>query len=162
LPTQTCSYPPLFINGDAANQACEQAIREFPRDVEVYKNRGSAYQVKGDLDRAIADYTMAIEIDPKYAAAYASLATRIREIRNDLTRASVPADDCSNSEAMKGNDRFGPVVSSNFFKEKFKPKRDQAAMSQYSWFPRLTAPRGGNFLTIRSTQSLQAEGALKR
>ena len=35
-----------------------------------YNNRGYAYRGKGDMDRAIADYTEAIRLDPKYAIAY--------------------------------------------------------------------------------------------
>ena len=58
------------LRGDAAIQACDQAIGEFPRDAEAHKNRGNAYLAKGDLDRAIADETKAIEIDPKHAASY--------------------------------------------------------------------------------------------
>jgi tetratricopeptide (TPR) repeat protein len=59
-----------MLRGDAAIQACDLAIGEFPRDAEAYKNRGNAYRAKGDLDRAIADLTKAIEIDPKDADAY--------------------------------------------------------------------------------------------
>jgi tetratricopeptide (TPR) repeat protein len=58
------------LRGDAAIQACDQTIGEFPRDAEAYNNRGNAYLAKGDFDRAIADYTKAIEIDPKDADAY--------------------------------------------------------------------------------------------
>ncbi len=36
----------------------------------VYYNRGVAYGDKGDYDRAIADYTQAIKLDPKHAYAY--------------------------------------------------------------------------------------------
>jgi tetratricopeptide (TPR) repeat protein len=53
-----------MLRGDAAIQACDLAIGE------AYKNRGKAYLAKGDLDRAIADDTKAIEINPKDADAY--------------------------------------------------------------------------------------------
>jgi tetratricopeptide (TPR) repeat protein len=59
-----------MLRGDAALQACDLAIGEFPRDAEAYKNRGYDYNAKRDFDRAIADYTKAIEIDPKDAEAY--------------------------------------------------------------------------------------------
>ena len=36
----------------------------------AYYNRGNAYDDKGDVDRAIADYTEAIRLDPKFALAY--------------------------------------------------------------------------------------------
>ena len=35
-----------------------------------YNNRGNAYRSKGDIDRAIADYSEAIHLDPKYASPY--------------------------------------------------------------------------------------------
>ena len=37
-------------------------------------NRGVAYSSKGDQDRAIADFNEAIQLDPKYALAFASRA----------------------------------------------------------------------------------------
>ncbi len=36
----------------------------------AYNNRGIAYYDKKDLDRAIADFSKAIQLDPKYAIAY--------------------------------------------------------------------------------------------
>ena len=38
----------------------------------AFNNRGLAYQARGELDRAIADYTEAIRVDPKYVFAYAN------------------------------------------------------------------------------------------
>ena len=43
------------------------SIRNTPL---AYNNRGNACDAKGDHDRAIADYTEAIRLDPKYACAY--------------------------------------------------------------------------------------------
>jgi tetratricopeptide (TPR) repeat protein len=51
-----------MLRGDAAIQACDKAISEFPRDPAAYSNRATEYQKKGEFDRAIADYTKAIEI----------------------------------------------------------------------------------------------------
>ena len=36
----------------------------------AFNNRGTIYKEKGDLDRAIADFSEAIRLDPKFAAAY--------------------------------------------------------------------------------------------
>ena len=53
-----------------------KAIEINPKFIASYKHRGDAWRKKGDYDKAIANYTKAIEIDPnpKYAAAYDSLA----------------------------------------------------------------------------------------
>jgi tetratricopeptide (TPR) repeat protein len=37
---------------------------------KVYNNRGEAWDDRGDSDKAIADYTKAIEINPQYISAY--------------------------------------------------------------------------------------------
>ena len=58
------------LSGDAAIHACDQAIRQNPRDAVSYSNRGVEYRNKGELNRAIADLTKAIKIDPKFAGAY--------------------------------------------------------------------------------------------
>ena len=43
---------------------------QMPSTADGYNNRGMARKAKGDLDGAIADYTKAIEIDPRDAHAY--------------------------------------------------------------------------------------------
>ena len=50
--------------------ASTQKKQSKSRDVDFYFNRGFAYINKGQYDRAISDYTKAIEIDPKYASIY--------------------------------------------------------------------------------------------
>jgi len=39
-------------------------------DAEAYYNRGVSYGKKGEYDRAIADFTKALEINPRLAQAY--------------------------------------------------------------------------------------------
>src|SRR5215470_9394771 len=60
--------------------AYDRAVADF------YIGRGAAYLSKGDNDRAIADLTKAIEIDPKYAAAYNSRGNAYRD-RKDYDQA---------------------------------------------------------------------------
>jgi tetratricopeptide (TPR) repeat protein len=57
-------YTKAIASGELSQEALSQA----------YNNRGSAWDHKGDFDKAIADYTKTIEIDPRYAKAYNSLA----------------------------------------------------------------------------------------
>ena len=59
---------------DAQIAACTRQIgseRWHGHDLAVeHYNRGIARKAKGDLDRAIADYTEAIRLDPEYEYAY--------------------------------------------------------------------------------------------
>src|SRR5262245_39867081 len=54
-------------SGDIAIKGCTARIRQNSRNAAAYNNRGFEYRHKSDLDRAIADYTKAIEINPRYA-----------------------------------------------------------------------------------------------
>jgi tetratricopeptide (TPR) repeat protein len=56
--------------GPNAIAACDNWIRQEPKNAIAYWDRGDAYQSVGDFDRAISDFTQAIELDPKYALAY--------------------------------------------------------------------------------------------
>jgi tetratricopeptide (TPR) repeat protein len=55
---------------DLRIKGCSVLLQRNPKDVIAYYNRGDAYGLKGDLDRAILDYTKAIELNPNYAPAY--------------------------------------------------------------------------------------------
>ena len=59
-------------NRDLQIKGCSALIERDAKDAMAYHNRGIAYQFKGDLDRAIADYNKAIELRPNYARAYES------------------------------------------------------------------------------------------
>jgi tetratricopeptide (TPR) repeat protein len=55
---------------DLRIKSCSAMIEGNPKDVVAYSNRGEAYELKGEVDRAISDYTKAIVSDPNYAPAY--------------------------------------------------------------------------------------------
>jgi lipoprotein NlpI len=52
----------------------------------AYYNRGNAYQANGDLDRAIVDYNVAIQLDPESAQAYVNRGSA-HQANGDLDRA---------------------------------------------------------------------------
>ena len=53
------------------NSGCnsESSTTEL-KDAIAYSNRGLAYYNQGNVEKAIADLTIAIELDPAYAIAY--------------------------------------------------------------------------------------------
>ena len=67
-------------------RSCTTLIERDTKDAVAYYNRASAYQTKGDVDRAIADYDTAITLKPDYAAAYENRA-RVFASKGDYTRA---------------------------------------------------------------------------
>lgn len=75
---------------DQAIAACTRAIgsgRLHDRDLAVeYYNRGVNYAAKGDYDHAVADYSEAIKLDPKYADAYGNRGNAYRDT-HDIDRA---------------------------------------------------------------------------
>src|ERR1700728_1895285 len=89
-------------SGDEAIAACTRAIGSgrvqgralaslyFNRGIEYAAkgddNRGNAYHAKGDDDRAIADYTVAIRLDPKNAYTYNNRGSAYKG-KGDLDRA---------------------------------------------------------------------------
>jgi tetratricopeptide (TPR) repeat protein len=59
-------------NGDVAIAGCTAIINDGPESARApaYFSRGNAWMLKGDNDRAIADYTEVIRLDPKKAGAF--------------------------------------------------------------------------------------------
>ena len=79
--------------GDDPDQSIAACTRIIQGRGETAKNsaiarryRGLAYQRKDDLDRAIADYSEAIRLDPKYAEAYYGRGLTYRN-KGDVERA---------------------------------------------------------------------------
>jgi tetratricopeptide (TPR) repeat protein len=57
-------------SADLKIKGCSALITADAKDAIAFYSRGAAYQTKGDLDKAIADYSQAIVLKPDYAAAY--------------------------------------------------------------------------------------------
>ena len=76
-------------SGDDAIAACTRVIQNRGTSAEgraiAYYNRGIEYRAKGDdPDRAIADYSEAIRLDPKFANAYINRGVAYRaKLEND-------------------------------------------------------------------------------
>jgi tetratricopeptide (TPR) repeat protein len=71
-------------------KGCSEIIRRDPTDATAYQNRAVAYELIGDIDRAIADYTKTIELAPENAAAYDKRG-RAYARKGDYTRAIADA-----------------------------------------------------------------------
>jgi tetratricopeptide (TPR) repeat protein len=71
---------------DVRIRACSALIETNPRDFRAYSFRGYGYEMKGQTERAIADYTRAIEIKSDYADAVLNRATLFRK-KGEFNRA---------------------------------------------------------------------------
>jgi tetratricopeptide (TPR) repeat protein len=56
--------------GDDSIAACTRLLAHNPREATVYVARGLAYKLKGEYDRAIADYDQALKLKPRDATVY--------------------------------------------------------------------------------------------
>ena len=76
--TATTRWPSTIAASPTAPRAISTApsrtsirpSRSIPKSAPSYTNRGVAYSVKGDIDRAFADYEQAIKLNPSYAFAF--------------------------------------------------------------------------------------------
>src|SRR5262252_7929501 len=72
----------------AARTRIIQGRGETAKDSAIaHHERGLAYRSKGDFDRAIADYSEAIRLDPKHAAAHYNRG-KLYQDKGDLDRAT--------------------------------------------------------------------------
>ena len=76
----------LKLSGEAAVKACDEAIRRNPRVAFLYVKRGLEHEQRGNLDRALADYTKTIDLDPKHSRAY-NLRGNVYQAKGEFERA---------------------------------------------------------------------------
>lgn len=73
LPTETTPLTPVVqaaqSSGNASIDAYTREIEQNPKDVDAYFNRGMMYNGK-DNDKAIADFSMVIQLEPNKARGY--------------------------------------------------------------------------------------------
>jgi tetratricopeptide (TPR) repeat protein len=80
------------VQPDASIGGCNAVIQETAKNLAAaYFFRGAANVAKNDFDRAIADYTQAITIDPTESD-YLNSRAAIYEQKNDMTRAMADYD----------------------------------------------------------------------
>jgi tetratricopeptide (TPR) repeat protein len=83
----------------------DQAIKLDPSRASAYNNRGFAYALKGEYDRAIPDYDQAIKLAPKLALAYLNRGLAFAA-KGDHERAIADY-----GEAIKLNPRYAAAYS---------------------------------------------------
>jgi tetratricopeptide (TPR) repeat protein len=115
----TLIFAPALALGDDKNECldstdhdlrikrCSEIIERNPRDAIAYHNRGDAYGLKGDIERAISDYTKAIVLSPNYAPAYHSRG-RAYVSKGDYVRA---VDDVTRAGELTRKARGQPPVA---------------------------------------------------
>jgi tetratricopeptide (TPR) repeat protein len=79
-----CALHQLKREYRLAIQACNEALRVKPEDAEAYSNRGAAYLMLDELDRAILDFDAAIRLDPADPTQYYNRATAYTKKREHL------------------------------------------------------------------------------
>ena len=83
---QTARKPRMIAYFERAIVDYGEAMRFDPKSAELYRYRGLAYAMKGDLDRAIVDYDEAIRIDPMSVGVFDDRG-RVHVKRGDIERA---------------------------------------------------------------------------
>jgi len=115
-------------------------------------NRALAYRAKGELDRAIADYSEAIRIDPRYADAYYNRAIAFKA-KGDLDRAIADYN-----EAIRLNPRDALAYNNRGIAYRAKGEIDRA-IADYDEAIRLDP--GNALLYSQRGYAYQAKGNLE-
>ena len=117
-PEQTHDNP----NGEAEPNftiaAYTEAIRTNPGDATAYFKRGDAYGAAGEYDKAIADFTEVIRLDPNYPEADSRLkfASRLKDAQAKTATGpkATPTKPVESQEILTLNGHSGRVLSVSF------------------------------------------------
>ena len=128
--------------GDIAIPSCTRIINDHNESVRnraiAYYNRGSAWSDKGDNDRAIADYSETIRLDPNYAPAYNNRGNAWGD-KGDTDRAIADY-----SEAIRLDPKFVPAYNNRGSAWGDKGNNDRA-IADYSEAIRLDPKGAGSY-----------------
>ena len=115
-------------------KSCSEIIQRAPNDATAYHNRAVGYELSGDIDRAIADYTKTIEIRPDNAAAYENRG-RAYASKGDYTHAIADATKASELVAKATAQPTGSIPKPTKPKTKAisKAAKEAPDNSWWSW-----------------------------
>jgi tetratricopeptide (TPR) repeat protein len=118
--------------GDVRIEACSRVIGTTPQDAAAYYNRGSTYQQKGDFDRAIADFSKAIELKANYDAAYNARGL-VYAAKGDYERALSDVTRATELARVRATTQKTPPqkAASPYKKEGQQPKRNVLAKAAF-------------------------------
>jgi lipoprotein NlpI len=95
-------------------------LASTPELVGAFANRGMAYAIKGEYDRAIADFDEAIRLNPNIAQAFVNRGEAYRN-KNEFDRAIADFD-----QAIRLNPNFAPAFNNRGFAYVNKGENDRA------------------------------------
>jgi tetratricopeptide (TPR) repeat protein len=124
--TQDCDQT---SNLDRQIAGCTRLINSGSASVETrcwaYTNRGIAWTNKGEIDRAIADYSESIRINPKFSAPYHNRASLLKD-KQQYDRAIADYD-----EAINLDPKYAPSFNGRADAWEIKGEHDRA-IADYS------------------------------
>src|SRR5262245_42757654 len=92
LPDLTTTDCQVTRATDVAARACSEIIAKFPAFAMAYAVRGSSYRRQRDQEQALADFTRALELDPKNAYALSRRISLFAESTADDARREADFD----------------------------------------------------------------------
>ena len=115
---QTHDNPNGEAEPNSTIAAYTEAIRKKPDDATAYFKRGDAYGANGEYDKAIADFTEVLRLDPNYPEADSRrrFASRLKDAQANAADGpkATPTKPVEGQETLTLKGHAGPVNSVSF------------------------------------------------